>query len=217
MKRTAALMLVMALVLAIAAPALAQSVPERVYGAPKGPPEARPVCENGIGPGCRPKDVPTDHWAANSIMVLVDLGLVQGREDATFDTDAKMTAGETTTLFLRVLGIRPRQAAEDEHWAAPALQQAKQVGLIDEEVDPEEPMTRLQVARLLAKALGVRPTFGRTAFRDSWGLSLADRALLNGLYQAGVFKGFEDGTFRPTETLTRAQVAILVERILGAQ
>lgn len=42
-------------------------------------------------------------------------------------------------------------------------------------------------------------------------------ALLAALYDAGVFKGYEDGTFRPYNVLTRAQIAILVDRILGAQ
>jgi hypothetical protein len=43
-----------------------------------------------------------------------------------------------------------------------------------------------------------------------------DLGILAALYDLGVFKGYEDGTFRPEDILTTAQLAILVDRVLGS-
>lgn len=219
-KRLTATILSVFLLAALATPALAQSVPERVYQPPLGPPEGRPVCgQQPDSTPCRPADVPVTHWAVNDILVLYDLGLLQGEPSGDFQPDSTMSTGEAVTLFLRVMGFKPRPGTADEHWADPALEDAAKAGLISQEdaSNPSEPMSRLAVAVMLARALNPDPVAGSPPWSDLAGLSAEEQALLNALYHAGIFRGFPDGTFRPGEPLTRAQVATLVARILAAE
>lgn len=250
MKRLLSLLLSGLLVAAMAATALAQSVPERVYGPPVTPPpsqqvipdavkevieRARPTADAPVTPlppeakevvrealsekGIRDAERVADHWAAASLVTLVDYGLLKGDDNGDLNPDKEMTAAEATTTFLRVLGIEPELGGEGEHWADPALQVAAEAGLVDEQTvqAPDEPMSRLAVAKLLANALGIQPLpfVPAKPFADMEELPAADQALLYALYQAGIFKGFPDGTFKPGEVLTRAQVAILIDRVLG--
>jgi len=43
----------------------------------------------------------------------------------------------------------------------------------------------------------------------------ADAAILKALFDLGIFKGFEDRTFKPDGILTVAQIALLIDRVLG--
>jgi hypothetical protein len=81
-------------------------------------------------------------------------------------------------------------------------------------------MSRLEIARLLAVALGIEPTpvVSPTGypFADYDTVSASDRGLLKALYDLGIFKGYSDHGFHPNDLLTRAQLAILVDRVLGS-
>ncbi|MHB9059780.1 MAG: S-layer homology domain-containing protein, partial [Bacillota bacterium] len=94
-------------------------------------------------------------------------------------------------------------------------------GLISGEANLNADMSRLQVARLLAKAFKVSAKAIDIAadypFKDFGLVPAEDRGILKALYDLGIFKGYPDKTFGPNDILTKAQIAILVDRILGAQ
>ncbi len=80
---------------------------------------------------------------------------------------------------------------------------------------PERVLTRAEAAALLVRAFGPSPE-GTISFpdvpADSWYAESV--GLLAG---AGIVRGHEDGTFRPLDPLTRAQMAFLLTRVLGEQ
>jgi hypothetical protein len=161
-------------------------------------------------------DVSPDYWAAGSITVLVESGLIKPDADGKINPEAPLATGEGVAVFAKVLGIASK--SDD---AATALAKAKDAGLVDSSATTDTAFTRVAVARLLAKALGIQPkTVASPAdypFKDFGALDPADAGILAALQAAGVFEGFEDGTFRPNEVLTVAQIATLVDRILGAK
>ena len=55
---------------------------------------------------------------------------------------------------------------------------------------------------------------GLTAPMDNANVSDYAKESVARLFGAGVITGFEDGSFRPTETLTRAQAAKLIYSLL---
>lgn len=88
-------------------------------------------------------------------------------------------------------------------------------GFPDGSFRPGDYLTRAQAASLMVRALGL--TAGgitETSFTDiadnHW--ALADIATAE---KAGLLKGFPDGTFRPNQTLTRAQSVALIIRMSG--
>jgi hypothetical protein len=228
-RKLIAAMVTGALVLGVAGAAVAApTVPGAVYGQPPFTPPGPPPHTPPVTPP-RPlekvqedlqkagvKDVAPDHWAANSVTVMLQAGLIAPDAQGNLNLEAHLTVEQGVAVFAKVLGV----ASKTDDVAA-ATEKAKQAGIIAAGTEGKTEFTRMDVARLLATALGVAPKmiaspadypfhdFGAVADRN-------DLGLLAALYDLGIFKGYEDGTFRPGDVLDMSQLAILVDRILGA-
>lgn len=216
-KWTAALLL--AAVIATAGTAMAApTVPGAVYSDQQAAGVNKPVVQiqqeleqAGI------KDVKPTDWFAGSVTVLVQSGLLKPAPNGDFQPEAKVNGGEGVAVFAKVLGIAAKDDTADE-----AMTKMKEAGLVDINASIERDMSRMEFARLLGRALGVevRPVTNTAdyPFADFDEASPEDRGVLKALYDLGIFKGYlVDGvrTFRPGNILTRAELAILVDRILG--
>lgn len=195
------------------------SVPGSVYGVQR-PPElivervVEKLSSAGVTQVAAQKVA--DHWAGSSVVVLVELGITEviKVENNEVKLDVPISSQNTVAVFAKVLGVASKADTPEV-----AAQKAEAAGLTAGPAKPEEPMTRMEVAKLLANALGVQPRrfVDETSypFNDASGMSQEDMRLLAALYDLGIFKGFEDRTFRPNSVLTAAQIAILIDRILG--
>lgn len=82
---------------------------------------------------------------------------------------------------------------------------------------PEDPVTREQLAKIICLAKGLsefkpsKPTFNDVP-KTSWSYGYVEAAV-----KAGYLKGFPDGTFRPADNIKRADLAVLLVRILGKE
>ena len=98
------------------------------------------------------------------------------------------------------------------HWAQATVQRWMDQGLIGGYADgtfrPDQAITRAEFVKLLNKAIGAKTT-GTVAFSD-----VSENDWFYGELQlamgAGYVGGFEDGTFRPNDTVTRAQAAAFI-------
>jgi subtilisin family serine protease len=100
------------------------------------------------------------------------------------------------------------------HWAQNEIIEMTSNGHVkgysDYTFRPYKPITRAEIAALLVRVVG--PTEGQSQpFNDvsskHWAHSFISKA-----YQAGWITGYEDGSFRPDEPVTRAEMAVLVSR-----
>ncbi|HLO04580.1 MAG TPA: S-layer homology domain-containing protein [Symbiobacteriaceae bacterium] len=209
-RKLAALACAALLSLTVAATAAAATVPSAVYGGKGENTPATQVQTNLATYGV--KDVPADDWSAGSAVVLLQAGLITPDANGQLNLNAPLSYNTTMGIFAKVLGIASK--TDDD---ATATAKATQAGLAGA-ADANGNISRLQFAKILATALGVQPSSKPTlAFNDTLGLSAADNGILLALKDLGIFKGFEDGTFRADSTLTLAQVAVLIDRILSAQ
>jgi hypothetical protein len=194
----------------------ADSVPGAVYGDQQAVGANKPaskVAEDLAKAGV--KDVKADHYAAGSISVLVEAGLMAPDTNGNINPDAQLTAADGVAIFAKVLGIASKTDTPEQ-----ALAKAQQAGIARQGLAGATALRRSEVAQLIGKALGITPkaVLGpeNYPFADYATTSPEDRGILAALYDLGVFKGYEDKTFRPDGVLTRAEIAILVDRILGA-
>jgi hypothetical protein len=165
------------------------------------------------------QDVKPTDWFAGSVTVVVQAGLLKPAADGSFQPDATLKADEGVAVFAKVLGIAAKNDTPEQ-----AIQKAQQAGLVSGTVTADRDMNRLETAKLLATALGVEPKAiinpADYPFADYEQVSPEDRGILKALYDLGIFKGYpeENGkvTFRPENVLTRAQIALLIDRILGS-
>jgi len=215
-KWTAAMML--AAVLATAGTAVAApTVPGAVYSDQQATGSNKPVAQvqqelekAGI------QDVKPTDWFAGSITVIVQAGLLPPKADGQFHPEEELNAGDGIAVFAKVLGVAAKNDTPEQ-----ALAKAQEAGLVGTGVTVDRDLSRVEVARLLGKALGIEPRVVLSPvdypFADFEQMDPVDAGLMKALYDLGIFKGYEDRTFRPNGILTRAEIALLVDRILGAR
>ncbi|WP_460326218.1 carbohydrate binding domain-containing protein [Paenibacillus sp. YSY-4.3] len=100
------------------------------------------------------------------------------------------------------------------HWAESMLGKWTSLGVLsgypDGKLNPNQPMSRAEFSMLLQRVFGISGT-NQLPFKDvpadAWyASSLAAAA------HAGFIKGYEDGTFKPSNSITRAEAAVMLSR-----
>ncbi|WLR51502.1 glycosyl hydrolase family 18 protein [Bacillus tianshenii] len=171
------------------------------------------------------EDVELEHWAAEAIAQMKEKGWMGGRTTTLFAPEGSLKRSETATVLIRALELNmvepydtPFNDVKNTYWAHVPIEAARQHGLMngraEDKFAPEAKITREEMAVILSRIVHAEqdPAHATTAFKDvskdRW--SYGAIRLMN---QAGIFGGFSDGTFRPEEPVTRAQMAALLERI----
>ncbi|OQP01056.1 hypothetical protein B1689_06325 [Geobacillus sp. 44C] len=101
-----------------------------------------------------------------------------------------------------------------DHPAYKAISELSKAGIINgfegSYFKPDLPVTRGQAAAILNRYLKL-PASSTTPFSDvSLGMSFAKD--IAAMKEAGIITGYNDGTFRPYENITRAQMAVIIDR-----
>jgi hypothetical protein len=110
----------------------------------------------------------------------------------------------------------PEPTDIEDCWAEEAI-----VALIDEGIitgypdgtfKPEDPVTRAEFSKMVARAFAVRaagePTF--SDIEDNWA-----KTYIAALTEAGIVSGFPDGTFRPSKDISRAEMTQILVRTIN--
>lgn len=86
-------------------------------------------------------------------------------------------------------------------------------GVSDSRFEADRPITRAEFAALLVRALGLNMEAARTNFKD---VAAADwfAEVVVPAAAAGLLSGYEDGTFRPNQKITREEQAAMVVRAM---
>jgi len=216
LKRNLALILVVIMLCSMTS-VFAATVDTSMYGDERASGASTPIAEiRAIFIEAGVIDVPLDFWAAGSIALMIELGYMAPDADGNFNPEGELTNLTAIALFAKILGI-----ADKNDSAEVAFAKAVASGLISSDTDSTQSMSRMEMARVMITALGIDPvpvnaSQFRAIFSDTAQLSVADRAILNALYLTSYIRGYEDGTFRPDEILSRAEIAIIMDRILSS-
>lgn len=176
-------------------------------------------------------DVPSNHWAAQPIMEMTEQGLFSGTTApvngvGTFAPDATMTRGAFLTVLTRWLfgdELDAMSAVPGAPWWQNNYTLALQNGLLKDkelEGDLDKAMNRQEMAVVLARAaqgLGLAPDtlVSESAIPDWYSIGEGYREGVRFSYSMGFIGGVDSkGTFNPNGTLTRAQAATVVYRLL---
>jgi beta-N-acetylhexosaminidase len=136
-----------------------------------------------------------NHWAATSINRLKLIGLVRGYPDGSYRPGNLVSQKDAATVAMKL--------------ADPPVNQS----LVN--ITSQEPATRLQAALWLADMAGIKPVNNSALpFKDLSGVSSEYTGYLQALYQQGVITGTPAGNFEPQKPVTRAELAVMTEKIL---
>nr|WP_307992872.1 CIA30 family protein [uncultured Niameybacter sp.] len=165
------------------------------------------------------------HWAKESIEKLKDIEVIKGFEDGTFKPNAYLTRAEMVTILNKLFGYKEKaleQFKDVDHtkWYADEMLIAKKAnyykGFENNLAKPEEPITRQDVATLIARIFSIENIeTSNTFFEDDGELKEYAKGAVYALTELGVVTGNGEKTFKPNGNITRAEMATLLDRETG--
>ncbi|MFB5674408.1 S-layer homology domain-containing protein [Paenibacillus terreus] len=180
------------------------------------------------------KDIPAGHWAKASIDAAVNNGYLKGYSDGTFRPNAPVTRAEFAAILSRVSSNEAAQGKGSfadlaGNWSEEEVNKAIGMGFISPSdypngFKPSTSLTRREMAKWMASGLAAAQEDFQTAISDTQdtlvpvaehykgGLNKADYPYVSVALGTGLMTGYEDGTFGPAKTTTRAEVAAILER-----
>lgn len=173
------------------------------------------------------KDIAT-HWAREGILKLSYMEILKGFPDATMRPDKTLTREEFIVMLVRAIDLpltdtyeQTYQDVDLNRWSSQYIAAAKDMGLLDiynqSIMYPAKTITREEMAVIAANAVKDIPaTMPASSFKD---LSASYKYLdsINIVTALDIIRGMPDGTFRPYSGATRAQAAVIIQRILDLQ
>jgi len=179
------------------------------------------------------KDV-KGHWAEGAIAKAIELNLIQGYKDGTFKPNAKITRAEYASLLSRVTGLQVEEGFNPfkdlkGHWAEAAVSKLVSLGFIDPNdypkgFNPNAELTRFEMMKWISNGLIKSDESFAKAFEETKTTLLPTPETYKGgitekqipfialVFGTGIVGGFEDGSFRPGITTTRAEVTTILLR-----
>jgi len=147
---------------------------------------------------------------------------IGGYEDNTFRPNNTMTRAEAVTIIARLLvgeeNIPDEKSAFEDvnsHWAKKyiaCLENEKMLTRYSVKFYPDRPITRAEFVELAVSACGIGYGNGDRSFKDVTPSHPYYESIMKSA-NSGLVGGYEDGTFRPDNTITRAEVVTVMNRV----
>ena len=165
-------------------------------------------------------------WAMKAVDTLYEKDVLH-TNGYSYRPAEEITRGDFVMFLVRTLGLRT-DASENFSDVDPIsyygkeIATAKELGIIngvgDNAFMPETAITRQDLMTICARALktlGKLEESGETAsFTDSDAISDYARDAVNQMTAMGIIKGNPDGTVKPLSNTTRAEAAVIMERLV---
>lgn len=174
-------------------------------------------------------DVPSNHWAIQQLDRVAARGIMGGYEDGTARPNNSVTQFEAIAMASRVIGLEYDEATQKGTYlpfkyptwdgAYNTAVAAYAAGLIDaSDFTHDAAASREWVTKLLIKVLDAEDKLSSTAndtlsFSDASSISSEYLNYVKLAYDKGLIGGYTDGTFKPKNTVTRAELAAFLCRV----
>jgi hypothetical protein len=155
---------------------------------------------------------------------------ISGYDGNFFRPDQSITRAEVAAMMAKVLNLNTLFAGEPEfndvgetHWAFGSIQAIKRSGLIagyeDGSFRPDAAITRAEIATIISNywnsinlVVSDDIIHIRSDIESHWAFTFINRAL-NG----EIVTGYPDGSFGPDDATTRAEMIVMVNKLLGRE
>jgi len=172
-------------------------------------------------------DVPSGYWADDEILTVTDRGWMQGSASTRFSPEGSLSRAQAAVILVRALGLQNETPSSrafvdvpSTYWAKKEIELAREYGFIEGvapgKFAPERPMTREQLAVVLARIFELRPeedSASENPFADVIPGEYYYDAV-QAMRQYAVIQGVEPSVFGVGRTSTRAQMSALMYRLL---
>ncbi|MDD4834752.1 MAG: S-layer homology domain-containing protein [Lutispora sp.] len=175
-------------------------------------------------------------WAMKAIEKLGAKGIITGYPDKSYKPQGKVTNMEALSLILKLTGNEEESRKKDEKVHSSLIQYQKQWDLkwgwgylfvavekgilLPEEIkdfNPNQPIKRHELAKYLVRAIGKtedaeKNMDSKLDFKDADAVPKASKGYVYMVNELGIMTGNENKQFKPNEPLTRAEIAVMIDK-----
>ncbi|NOU74952.1 hypothetical protein GC098_26785, partial [Paenibacillus sp. LMG 31458] len=182
----------------------------------------------GTAAAAAPSDV-SGHWAAKQLNEWQGKSWIQGYEDGKVKPNNTVTRAEFMAFINRAFGLT---AAADvtfkdvnkSGWEYAEISKAVKAGYIsgyeDGTIRSGNEISRQEAASIIAKLLNLTASDAEKAlgkFADSQKIALWSKHAIAALSEKAIINGYDDGSYRPAASITRAEAVVTIDRALAAK
>ncbi|MBQ7036810.1 MAG: S-layer homology domain-containing protein [Clostridia bacterium] len=162
-------------------------------------------------------------WAYNAIVTLYEKGIVNELSDNWYGPGKNITRGDYAMFLVRTLGL----TGSGENFADvdPEAEYAKELaigkangvinGIGDNKFNPEAEITRQDMMTMTSRAMKLAGAADLGAFSDAGSIADYAQSHVAAMVAEGLIKGNADGTINPRGNTTRAEAAVIMQRIIN--
>jgi hypothetical protein len=167
-------------------------------------------------------DLPESHWAYDAVMSAAEADIISGYPDGEFKPSDIVTYGEFIKMaYIAATGEDPGGAGAN--WALPYYEASVRAAFFGGDIEDSDlfrAIPREYMALILSGIAGKVDIANYEELREN----ISDVAWnapheydIMKVYSMGLITGYPDGTFRPEETLTRAEAATVIFRLINSK
>ena len=182
-------------------------------------------------------------WAADAVKDMAAAGYINGYDDGTYRPDNQVTRQECLSLFARVMGSNADEnksilaiahelyddvlAPYSITWGSDEIVYLLYKGVLKEtdlvtylkNDEKSKPMSRYEAAIIITKAMGgekkaQQDKNAQLTYTDSLLIPVSAVGYVKYASDQGILKGMDDGSFSPATPVTRAQIAVMLSRVV---
>ena len=172
-------------------------------------------------------DLPSNHWAYENVMKLKELGIIDGVGNNNFDPAGVVTREQFLKMLVEATGIDTNAKTasfadvDSSAWYAPYVAAGVDAGLVNgitaDTFGVGSQIRRQDMAVMIVRILdgkNIPVTETSEVFDDDANISDYAKNAVYKVRDAGIINGYADGTFGPTASLTRAEAATVIIKLL---
>ena len=183
------------------------------------------ACATPTVPGELYDDVPDSHWAIGEITLAHTSGMMTGVAERQFGAGQDLTRGSFATMLCRMFGWETVSPATPSYidcagwqWYYTAIETALANGAMLPAINarPEDPITRMEMAEMLVRALGYGAMAEAVAGLGTPFADVSRNGFATIAYDIGMVQGVEQGGGRymlPNAAATREEACAMFMRV----
>lgn len=169
-----------------------------------------------------------NHWAKDGMYKLSYMGILAGFTDGTMKPDKTVSRAEYVAMLVRALELPLSNTdqqfytdVDQNHWSYQSIQTAKAAGLLEifsnSNFEPTRIITREEMAVIAAVVVKDIPQTSQSRSFTDLKLDYKYMDSIKIVTGLGIIYGTPDGSFKPYGGASRAEAAVIIQRILDVK
>ncbi len=170
-------------------------------------------------------DVKNTHWAIDYIRFVVQKAIMVGVDGNRFDPNGKLSRAMLISMLARISKDDVQDTKKSDAWYSKDMDWAIKAGIISKSQNnknkAEEALSRSEMATIIGryleyKAIKLEESNKEVRFKDMNNMSEETMKYVNILAKYEIVVGDKTGKFNPNASLTRAETAVVITKLIKA-